>query len=177
MRGGRRPFVNSPDRKVGGLGNFVSTTSEEPQQQIANTLAKNLVKAELQGKLSPKDAEILHTQNSQLTVALYNGDHQQLKTAKASNEARIKALVTNFKEQAAIPASETPTGLGQLGKTYTVNPTYGQYAITGAGALVALGIGLYVTSYVIGKAVKKAGQPKVKKKKLTWWAKKGKQPI
>jgi hypothetical protein len=177
LRGGRRPFVNSPDRRVRGLGNFVSTTSEEPQQRIADTLAKNLVKAEMQGRLSPKDAEVLYAQNNQLTVALYNGDHAQLEKAKANNDARIKALIKNFKERAAIPASETATGLGQLGKTYTVQPTYGQYAKTSVGVLLASGILLYTVGYVGGKIVKEAGKPKAKKVKLKWWEKKSKSPI
>lgn len=120
--GGSRPFVSAPSHKARGLGTLISTTTDDPQAKIADSLAKNLATAEAKGSISSKEAELLRYQNMQLTVALYSGDHNKLAKAREENESRIATLSSKF---------------NTLGSLYTVTPGPGRaISILGGGVLL-----------------------------------------
>ena len=136
--GGNRPFVKAPSRMARGLGTMIPTTTDDPQAKIADALANNIAEAEAKGSISPTEATMLLNQNMQLTVALYNGDHDKLRQAQKVNQERISKLVKPI--------------AGNLGAMYTVTPGIQRTLTIGAGGILATVLLVMTSAYVFGYA-------------------------
>lgn len=188
IRGGGRPFLNAPSRTASrGLGSaFPSATIDDPPQKIADILAENLQTAQGQGMLNPEDGAMLLRQTNMLTTGAFGGDPKALEQSKAYYRQNIERLMNNQKVFASNNAGKSAailrsnTGSGKVKPLITVQPTYGQYAMSYIGGPV---IALMLIGGVFGvmklrsnkastRAVSKA--PTMPKKKSTFKFKKPK---
>ena len=154
IRGGGRPFLNAPSRTASrGLGSaFPSATIDDPPQKIADILAENLQTAQGQGMLNSEDGAMLLRQTNMLTTGAFGGDAKALEQSKAYYRQNIERLMNNQKVFASNNAGKSAailrsnTGSGSVKPLITVQPTYGQYAMS----YIALPIGLLI---VLGGAL------------------------
>jgi len=177
IRGGGRPFLNAPSRASSrGLGSaFPTATLDDPPQKIADILAENLQTAQGQGMLNPEDGAMLLRQTNMLTIGAFGGDSIALEQSKAYYREQIEKLMNNQKlfasnnagKSAAILSSNTNSGT--VKPLITVQPTYGQYAMSYIGfpvlGFIALGGVLAVMKIRSNKVSTRPTNNKVSKPK------------
>ena len=181
VRGGGRPFLNAPSRaSARGLGGaFPTVTLDDPPQKVADVLAENLQTAQGQGMLNPEDGAMLLRQVNMLTAGAFGGDTNALEQSKIYYRTQIEKLMNNQKAFASNNADKSAAILrsttgGSAGKPLrTVQPTYGQYALTYVGypvlGLMAIGGILAVMNVRKGRgktSTKPISKPLTTKKKL-----------
>ena len=181
VRGGGRPFLNAPSRtSARGLGGaFPTVTLDDPPQKVADVLAENLQTAQGQGMLNPEDGAMLLRQVNMLTAGSFGGDTNALEQSKIYYRTQIEKLMNNQKAFASNNADKSAAILrsttgGSAGKPLrTVQPTYGQYALTYVGypvlGLMAIGGILAVMNVRKGRgktSTKPISKPLTTKKKL-----------
>ena len=181
VRGGGRPFLNAPSRaSARGLGGaFPTVTLDDPPQKVADVLAENLQTAQGQGMLNPEDGAMLLRQVNMLTAGAFGGDTNALEQSKIYYRTQIEKLMNNQKAFASNNADKSAAILrsttgGSAGKPLrTVQPTYGQYALTYVGypvlGLMAIGGILAVMNVRKGRgktSTKPISKPVTTKKKL-----------
>ena len=181
VRGGGRPFLIAPSRtSARGLGGaFPTVTLDDPPQKVADVLAENLQTAQGQGMLNPEDGAMLLRQVNMLTAGAFGGDTNALEQSKIYYRTQIEKLMNNQKAFASNNADKSAAILrsttgGSAGKPLrTVQPTYGQYALTYVGypvlGLMAIGGILAVMNVRKGRgktSTKPISKPLTTKKKL-----------
>jgi len=136
--------------------------------------------------LNPEDGAMLLRQTNMLTTGAFGGDPKALEQSKAYYRQNIERLMNNQKVFASNNAGKSAailrsnTGSGKVKPLITVQPTYGQYAMSYIGGPV---IALMLIGGVLGvmklrsnkastRAVSKA--PTMAKKKSTFKFKKPK---